>query len=147
MRPANDSAHHFPNPLASHTPAPANMESAAPAPAPASSAPPDRRPSQDAGPSRPSSSSAAARHDLQSPAPSARPSVSAGGSHRPSLARARSDFGPRPHSQPQEPADDSSVDGPFKIRHGWDDQLNSEEYSNMLTSVRCVDRATVSGAD
>lgn len=65
----------------------------------------------------------------------ARPSLSGSSSHRPSIARAKSDFGPRQPALPQDPADDGSVDGHFKIRHGWDDQLNSEEYSNMLTSV------------
>ena len=54
---------------------------------------------------------------------------------RPSLSRARSDFGPRHPAPPPESADDGSTDGHFKIRHGWDDQLNSEEYSNLLTSV------------
>ena len=57
---------------------------------------------------------------------------------RPSLARARSDFGPRHNSlQPAESVEEQSVDehGHFKIRHGWDDQLNSDEYSNLLTSV------------
>jgi regulator-associated protein of mTOR len=37
---------------------------------------------------------------------------------------------------PPESTDEGSMDGQFKIRHGWDDQLNSEEYSNLLTSVR-----------
>lgn len=55
---------------------------------------------------------------------------------RPGLLRAKSDFGPRHPAPPTESADEGSVDGHFKIRHGWDDQLNSEEYSNLLTSVR-----------
>jgi regulator-associated protein of mTOR len=54
--------------------------------------------------------------------------------------RAKSDFGPRRHHQEEQsaesPDEDTTVDGHFKIRHGWDDQLNSEEYNNLLTSVR-----------
>jgi regulator-associated protein of mTOR len=57
-------------------------------------------------------------------------------SARPGLLRAKSDFGPRRAAPPPESADEGSVDGHYKIRHGWDDQLNSEEYSNLLTSVR-----------
>lgn len=123
----------LPNPLAAH--APVDMASTVAA----ASAPRETRPSQDTTSSRLSSSSAAAHLDVHSPTSTVavRPNLSAANSHRPSLARAKSDFGPRqPAQQPQEPTDDGSVDGHFKIRHGWDDQLNSEEYSNMLTSVR-----------
>jgi len=50
------------------------------------------------------------------------------------LVRAKSDIGPR-HLEPPESADeDHSTEGLFKIRHGWDDQLNSEEYNHLLTS-------------
>jgi regulator-associated protein of mTOR len=61
--------------------------------------------------------------------------------------RAKSDFGPRRQHQ-EEPAAEStdeagSADGHFKIRHGWDDQLNSEEYNNLLTSVRSTKIAAV----
>src|SRR5690242_13681966 len=108
--------------------------------APASSAPRETRPAQDTASSRPGSS----HLDVHSPTSMARPSLSASSSHRPSIARAKSDFGPRQPAQPQDPADDASVDGHFKIRHGWDDQLNSEEYSNMLTSVRWVKPACAS---
>jgi regulator-associated protein of mTOR len=64
--------------------------------------------------------------------------ASLSGSRRPSLMRAKSDFGPRlPSNPPAESADEvGSVDGHFNIRHGWDDQLNSEEYNHLLTSVR-----------
>jgi regulator-associated protein of mTOR len=51
------------------------------------------------------------------------------------MLRAKSDFGPRPPAPPTESADEGSVDGHFTIRHGWADQLGSEEYSNLLTSV------------
>jgi regulator-associated protein of mTOR len=55
---------------------------------------------------------------------------------RPSMLRAKSDFGPRHDPEPPESVDEaSSADENFKIRHGWDDQLNSEEYNNLLTSV------------
>jgi regulator-associated protein of mTOR len=54
---------------------------------------------------------------------------------RPSTA-AKSDFGPR-HPAIESADEGGSVEGGhFKIRHGWDDQLNSEEYSHLLTSVR-----------
>lgn len=147
MRTANTPGQHLPNPLASHTPA--NMDSAGPAASASAPSPRDARPSQDTTSSRPSSSAAAAAAahlDVHSPTSTPRPSLSASNSHRPSLARAKSDFGPRQPQQPQQPHDpteDSSVDGHFKIRHGWDDQLNSEEYSNMLTSVCCLELAAV----
>jgi regulator-associated protein of mTOR len=99
---------------------------------------------QDITSSRPSSS-AAGQALLNRPVPDTnghaprtlRPSLNGGPAGRPSLLRARSDFGPRhQHEHPQESADEaSSADGNFKIRHGWDDQLNSEEYNNLLTSV------------
>jgi regulator-associated protein of mTOR len=55
---------------------------------------------------------------------------------RPSMLRAKSDFGPRHEIDAPESVDEaSSADENFKIRHGWDDQLNSEEYNNLLTSV------------
>ncbi|KAF2867131.1 WD repeat-containing protein-like protein mip1 [Massariosphaeria phaeospora] len=60
-------------------------------------------------------------------------SASAG---RPLLQRAKSDFGPRHPERSSETAEEvSSVEGHFKIRHGWDDQLNSEEYNHLLTST------------
>lgn len=63
-------------------------------------------------------------------------------SGRPSLLRAKSDFGPRHELAPPESADEaSSVEEHFKIRHGWDDQLNSDEYNNLLTSVSAKLRA------
>ncbi|KAF2805386.1 WD repeat-containing protein-like protein mip1 [Mytilinidion resinicola] len=55
---------------------------------------------------------------------------------RPLVLRTKSDFGPR-RDDPTEGADDEvagSVDGDFKIRHGWETQLTSEEYNNLLTS-------------
>lgn len=58
-----------------------------------------------------------------------------GSSARPGMFRAKSDFGPRHPAPATESADEGSVDGHFTIRHGWADQLNSEEYSNLLTSV------------
>lgn len=103
----------LPNPLASHA-----LASPTPAPAVISTGEPQASPGT---------------------APAARPSSATMSSARPSLVRARSDFGPRhPAPSPPESTDEASIDGHFKIRHGWDDQLNSEEYSNMLTSVRCA---------
>lgn len=98
------------------------------------SAPRESRPSQDTTSSR-LSTSAAGHLDVQLPSSTIRTTPNAPNSGRPSLARAKSDFGPRQPAQTQESGDEGSIDGHFKIRHGWDDQLNSEEYSNMLTSV------------
>jgi len=66
----------------------------------------------------------------------ARPPSAASLSARPNLLRARSDVGPRHAAPTSDHPDEASVDGHFRMRHGWDDQLNSEEYSNLLTSVR-----------
>jgi regulator-associated protein of mTOR len=56
---------------------------------------------------------------------------------RPLILRAKSDFGPRRDDRPESADDEvgSSIDGEFKIRHGWETQLTSEEYNNLLTSV------------
>lgn len=121
----------LPNPLAAHAPAEANgMASEAQTPR-------QSQQQMSASASRPGTSAAnrpstrGTGDEQTTPAPN-------GSSSRPGLLRARSDFGPRhPSHQPPESTDDgASVDGHFKIRHGWDDQLNSEEYSNLLTSVR-----------
>ncbi|KAJ4346186.1 Target of rapamycin complex 1 subunit kog1 [Ascochyta clinopodiicola] len=128
MRTAHNSGHPPPNPLALHAPAAMDASAAA------ASAPRESRPSQDTTSSRLSTSTAAAHLDVHSPTSTVRPALGTTNSARPSLARAKSDFGPRQPMHAQEPAEESSVDGHFTIRHGWDDQLNSEEYSNMLTS-------------
>ncbi|KAF2273663.1 uncharacterized protein EI97DRAFT_460851 [Westerdykella ornata] len=104
-------------------------------------------PSEMAASPRPSSASAAPSSSERVPqvpsngssSPPARPSLplNQAPSGRPSLLRARSDFGPRHHRRlSSETTDDASstAEGHFKIRHGWDDQLNSEEYNNLLTS-------------
>ena len=132
-----------PQPLASHAPTPADMNAVGePSSAPAS-APQDSQAPQGATSPRPSTSSAAhPPHNPNQPevnghTPSAVQVRSNGTpAGRPSLARAKSDFGPRMPEPPSDSADEaSSVDGHFKIRHGWDDQLNSEEYNNLLASV------------
>ncbi|KAI1511318.1 hypothetical protein A1F97_03072 [Pyrenophora tritici-repentis] len=123
------SGHTHPNPLASHAPAPLAMNGSAPPPAPA----------EVAVSTRPGTAAAAANalsaSDMDHNAPPARPASTGQPSVRPGFGRAKSDFGPR-HAvgPPESTADEGSVDGHFKIRHGWDDQLNSEEYSNLLTS-------------
>ncbi len=70
--------------------------------------------------------------------PDARPTSSMSMGGRPFPMRAKSDMGPRhplkPHSDTADEAA-STGDPHFKIRHGWDDQLNSEEYNHLLTSV------------
>ncbi|KAF2752340.1 hypothetical protein M011DRAFT_415696 [Sporormia fimetaria CBS 119925] len=94
--------------------------------------------------SRPSTSGPVAAMPSPNDTPSsgssrARSPANAPGAGRPSMMRAKSDFGPRHQHRRQESAAESldeapSTDGNFKIRHGWDDQLNSEEYNNLLTS-------------
>lgn len=124
----------LPNPLASHAPARSEVNSMAP-----EALPPLHHHSHHGAPSsRPSTSAAnatAAREHMEESSALVSPSSNGTAPARPSLSRARSDFGPRHPAPPPESADDGSTDGHFKIRHGWDDQLNSEEYSNLLTSV------------
>lgn len=56
---------------------------------------------------------------------------------RPLMLRAKSDFGSRREDAADSADEDigSSADGDFKIRHGWESQLTSEEYNNLLTST------------
>ncbi|OAL57052.1 hypothetical protein IQ07DRAFT_582313 [Pyrenochaeta sp. DS3sAY3a] len=121
-----------PNPLASHGPQAASMNGA-----PASPPLQELQNSQGAPTSRPTTSAAnlpPARATMEESTANSRSGSNGTLTVRPNLSRARSDFGPRHPSQPPESADEGSTDGHFKIRHGWDDQLNSEEYSNLLTS-------------
>ncbi|KAH7405755.1 WD repeat-containing protein-like protein mip1 [Phaeosphaeria sp. MPI-PUGE-AT-0046c] len=123
--------HMLPNPLASHAPAEAD-EMASEAQTPVQS-----QQQLSASASRPGTSATnrSATRGTGEDQATAAPATPNGSSARPGLLRARSDFGPRhPSHQPPESTDGGSVDGHFKIRHGWDDQLNSEEYSNLLTS-------------
>jgi regulator-associated protein of mTOR len=138
MRSANQlplvSGHTHPNPLASHTPAPVDMNGADHPEAAASS-----RPNTAAAAAAAPDASSASHMDEH--APPARPASIGPQPTRPGMLRAKSDFGPRHPVLPPESTDEGSVDGHFKIRHGWDDQLNSEEYSNLLTSVRTLSHA------
>lgn len=134
MRTANEYPHV--NPLALHAPASGAMNGP-PAAAPAPSQP---RSPDGATPARPSTASdshpnLAVMNGHDADAAPSRPSSTRAPS-RPQMLRAKSDFGPRHFETPSESADEAgSVDGQFKIRHGWDDQLNSEEYNQLLTSV------------
>jgi regulator-associated protein of mTOR len=61
----------------------------------------------------------------------------AGLAPRPGLLRAKSDFGPRREELIK--GDDeskTSADAEWGIRHGFETQLESEEYNNLLNSVR-----------
>jgi regulator-associated protein of mTOR len=121
-----------PNPLASHAPTRSQVNGMAPdAPAP-------QHMQQQAGASSSRPGTAATNRSVTRVTIDEQHAAPNGASARPGLLRARSDFGPRHSAPPPESADEGSVDGHFKIRHGWDDQLNSEEYSNLLTSVRRV---------
>ena len=58
---------------------------------------------------------------------------------RPQLLRAASDLGPRsssPAPRVHEPKEDEN----WELRHGWEEQYNSEEYLNILNSV-CLTKA------
>ncbi|EUC33175.1 hypothetical protein COCCADRAFT_96756 [Bipolaris zeicola 26-R-13] len=122
-----------PNPLALHAPAPAtadmngsthhHQQSSLSVPASEQLRP------NTAVPANPSTA-----NDADDPPPPVRPASSGHPSARPGFARAKSDFGPRHAVMPPDGTDEESIDGHFKIRHGWHDQLNSEEYSNLLTS-------------
>ncbi|KAJ6197026.1 LOW QUALITY PROTEIN: raptor N-terminal caspase like domain-containing protein [Bipolaris maydis] len=122
-----------PNPLALHAPAPAtaNMNGSAHHHQQSSLSVPaseQLRPNT-AVPANPSTT-----NDVDDPPPPVRPASSGHPPARPGFARAKSDFGPRHAVMPPDGTDEESIDGHFKIRHGWHDQLNSEEYSNLLTS-------------
>lgn len=56
---------------------------------------------------------------------------------RPLMLRSKTDVGPHIPKDIEATDEDSrsSVDGDFRIRHGFEDQLVSEEYNNILTSV------------
>ncbi|KAF4540051.1 Target of rapamycin complex 1 subunit mip1 [Lasiodiplodia theobromae] len=55
---------------------------------------------------------------------------------RPLMLRAKSDFGPR-HNEHQDRDEDEHENGDaeWTIRHGWESQLTSEEYQNLLSST------------
>lgn len=133
------SGHSHPNPLASHASPLATMDS----PGSPSSAPHESQALVGATSARPSTASSSHRNHAQvnGTARSTLRSTSNGAQgKRPSLSRAKSDIGPRHLPDPSDDDEDDDLDnGPsaepnFKIRHGWDDQLNSEEYNHLLTS-------------
>ncbi|CAI6337712.1 unnamed protein product [Periconia digitata] len=140
MRTAHDmpliSGHSHPNPLASHTSPLTTMDS----PESPSPAPPDSQAQLSATSARPSTASSSRRNHADSNGPTQdtlRPSFNGSQNKRPSLSRAKSDIGPRhPPKPPSEDLEeeDNVTENNFKIRHGWDDQLNSEEYNHLLTS-------------
>jgi regulator-associated protein of mTOR len=130
------SGHPHPNPLASHAPTHVQVNGMAPADVPALQQPPQRHGASSPRPGTSATNASAIRASVDDQTPVAHAASNGTLSARPGLLRARSDFGPRHLPPPTESADEGSVDGHFKIRHGWDDQLNSEEYSNLLTSVR-----------
>jgi regulator-associated protein of mTOR len=76
-------------------------------------------------------------HLLGSPRLAAERDRSASPVPRPGLLRAKSDFGPRRDETPKHGDTDSktSGEGEWGIRHGFEMQLVSEEYNNLLTSV------------
>lgn len=49
----------------------------------------------------------------------------------PQLLRATTDYGPRRLSPSRQPGDDEN----WELRHGWEEQYNSEEYLTILNSV------------
>jgi regulator-associated protein of mTOR len=127
------SGHSHPNPLASHALVDDDdddMDADGPAP-PATQ---DVQGATSARPSTASSSRLVPDMNGHRP-PAARSGTNGTLGGRPSLMRAKSDVGPR-HLEPPESLEEEhhSTDAQFKIRHGWDDQLNSEEYNHLLTS-------------
>jgi regulator-associated protein of mTOR len=55
---------------------------------------------------------------------------------RPGLVRAKSDFGPRREENGHKGAEETeSKDGEWGLRHGFETQLESEEYNRLLESV------------
>lgn len=57
------------------------------------------------------------------------------------LLRAKSDFGPRREEANKEDDESkTSVDAEWGIRHGFETQLESEEYNNLLNSVHTAIR-------
>ncbi|KAL5401128.1 hypothetical protein PMIN03_011797 [Paraphaeosphaeria minitans] len=140
MRTTNEYPHV--NPLALHAPSPGAMNgTAAASPAPWQPQSPDS-----ATPARPNTASGSQPNlaamnghdaDAEADAVSSRRPSSTRTFSRPQMLRAKSDFGPRHfETTPSDSGADeaASVDGHFKIRHGWDDQLNSDEYNQLLTS-------------
>ncbi|KAF2643093.1 WD repeat-containing protein-like protein mip1 [Massarina eburnea CBS 473.64] len=144
MRTAHDlpllRGHSLSSSLASHTPPLDAMDDPESPESPESpSAPPESQALLSATSARPSTSSSLNRSppDMNGARPNlGRSDTSGAPIKRPSLTRAKSDIGPRqPPKPPSESADESTTtEGNFKIRHGWDDQLNSEEYNQLLTS-------------
>jgi hypothetical protein len=135
MRPSDDlplRSHPHPNPLASNAPLSVQVNGMAP------EVPALRQPPQRHGASSPRPGTAATNASTSRVSDDQTSETHVAPSSRPGLLRARSDFGPRAPVAPPESVEGGSVDGHFKIRHGWDDQLNSEEYSNLLTSVRGI---------
>jgi regulator-associated protein of mTOR len=133
MRTANEYPHV--NPLALHAPASGTMNGTPAAPP----SPSQLQSPTGATSARPGTASASHRNLLaingHNAGPVLSPPATLRNSPRPQMLRAKSDFGPRHFESPSESADEAaSTDGHFKIRHGWDDQLNSEEYNQLLTS-------------
>lgn len=62
------------------------------------------------------------------------PSPARGG--RPGLLRARSDFGPRREEARRGSEGSEHKEGEWGLRHGFETQLESEEYNRLLESVR-----------
>ncbi|KAF1913549.1 raptor N-terminal caspase like domain-containing protein [Ampelomyces quisqualis] len=126
------SGHPHPNPLASHAPARVHASGMALA------APASQQSHHHHGPASPRPGTSATTRSATRAAAGEHAAAAEDPPHdhaRPHLLRARTDFGPRQPAAAAASADGAAaVDGHFKIRHGWDDQLNSEEYSNLLTS-------------
>lgn len=51
------------------------------------------------------------------------------------MLRAKSDYGPRRDEDKEGEEEVKAVESDFKIRHGFESQLTSEEYNTLLNSV------------
>lgn len=57
---------------------------------------------------------------------------------RPGLQRAKSDFGPRREEVNRGGEEAETKEGEWGLRHGFETQLESEEYNRLLESVRTL---------
>ena len=58
---------------------------------------------------------------------------------RPGLQRAKSDFGPRREEMNRAGEESETKEGEWGLRHGFETQLESEEYNRLLESVSACD--------
>jgi regulator-associated protein of mTOR len=70
-----------------------------------------------------------------SPSPTGAGAGASAGAGRPGLQRAKSDFGPRREEVNRAGEESETKEGEWGLRHGFETQLESEEYNRLLESV------------